>query len=265
MIRQNFLIALIGLPSSGKSRFAQVLANVIEKKQKPFKVKIIDPDKIRESISSDIFDYKKEKLVREHNLKAVEKALEEGYIVISDDLNYYTSMRHDLKEIADDCGVKLYMIHIATPIETCLKWNEERGKTIPNDVIKKINKKFDVFEKYNWDFPDAKYDLSQIINIEEKAKELMNFIERDLKDLGHFIVKKKYSNNQLTIYHEKLDRISRNIVGILLKNSNFISLKKDILKTRKFFVKENLNKSLKESEISKSFKIYLEKRLKIKI
>ena len=59
--------------------------------------------------------------------------------------------------------------------------------------------------------------------------------------------------------------MTRVYVGKLLQNSEFSSMKKSIIKTRKLFVKLYKNKFLKESEIAKSFKEFLEKRLSILI
>ena len=63
-------------------------------------VNIVDPDLIRAKLSSK-FDFKIEKEVRQKHLAQVENFLKNGMITISDDLNYYSSMRHELKEIAE--------------------------------------------------------------------------------------------------------------------------------------------------------------------
>jgi len=162
LIKDNFLICLVGLPASGKTTFAYQLKETIEKLIENFDVIIIDPDKIRNQLSPKKFDYRKEQIVRERNFKAIYASLQDKNIVISDDLNYYSSMRHDLKEIADKLEVKFFIIHITTPLKTCLNWNKKRGKPIPNKVIKKVYNKFDKFDKYNWDYPIIEYDPSVI-------------------------------------------------------------------------------------------------------
>ncbi|MHA1487012.1 MAG: AAA family ATPase, partial [Promethearchaeota archaeon] len=93
--KTNFLIILVGLPASGKTTFAYKLK---EKLESDFQnnVKIIDPDIIRDKAFPNRFDFKNEPKIREKNIKSVRKHLIEGHIVISDDLNYYSSMRHDL-------------------------------------------------------------------------------------------------------------------------------------------------------------------------
>ena len=72
-------------------------------------------------------------------------------------------------------------------------------------------------------------------------------------------------NNLSNLDNENLDKITRTYVGTLLHYSSYLPLKKRIIRLRKIYVKENKNKALKESEISNSFKNYLEINLNIKI
>ncbi len=66
------------------------------------------------------------------------------------------------------------------------------------------------------------------------------------------------------IDNEKLDRVTRKIVGDLLRNPKYKSFKNKIFVYRKSFIKENLNMPISEKELSISFKKYLEKSLDIK-
>ena len=170
----------MGLPASGKTTFADFL----KKKLNLYfhvEVKIIDPDLLRDPFSLKIFNFQKEPRIREQTLENVRKYLKKGRIVISDDLNYYTSMRHDLKSIADDLDINFYIIHISTPLELCLKRNEERGKPIPNKVIQKIHDKFDNFKKYRWDYPFKTYSTTQSFGPVNFVKELIKEIVEDKK------------------------------------------------------------------------------------
>ncbi|MFX1503612.1 MAG: AAA family ATPase [Promethearchaeota archaeon] len=261
-MNQNFLICLVGLPSSGKSTFANLLKVVLKNKFSNLDAKIIDPDIIRNKLTPNKFDHEKEYIVRNEKLTIIKRELEGGNIVISDDLNYYSSMRHDLKDIAENLKKSFFIIHIATPIETCLKWNELRGEPIPNEVIRKVRDKFDKFDKYNWDYPIATYDLSELIDIEFEIKKLVD----NLEDWTFFFNKKIVSNkNTSNIYNENLDKITRIYVGKLLLNRSFLHLKKKIIKLRKIYVKNNKNKAHSNAEILKNFSEYLEKNLNIKI
>ncbi|MFW9881176.1 MAG: AAA family ATPase [Candidatus Thorarchaeota archaeon] len=265
MEKKNFLICLTGLPASGKSTFANRLKELLEERLNEFKVKIIDPDKIREKLVPGEFDHSKEQKVRNKNLELVKKALELGFIVISDDLNYFTSMRHELKNIAEKIGLKYFIIHISTPIETCIKWNEKRSKPIPNIVISNIYKKFDDFSKYKWDIPLATYDLSKLKDLDQPIEKLIDIIIQNLKILKErreiIEITAQFSN----IDNERLDKVTRKIVGNLLRNPKYRNLKNKIIKYRKIYVKMNINTVLIESDIETTFKQYLEKSLNIKI
>ena len=261
----NFLICLTGLPASGKSTFAKKLKLVLEKTFDDMVVKIIDPDIIREKFTQDKFEPEKEHLVRDTNLKLIEKELKKGNIVISDDLNYYSSMRHDLKEIAENLNVNLFIVHIATPFETCLKWNESRGHTIQNDVIKKIHEKFDEFGKYSWDLPIATFNPSEILDIDVVIGEFVNDLVERIRFLTQVVKEEFKKENHSNRAIENLEKISRKYIGNLLQNSKFFMYKDKIIKLRKLFVKNNRNKMLKDSEISHLLKIFLEKSLNIEI
>jgi len=265
VVNKNFIVCLAGLPASGKTTFAIILKKIIEKKFNTHKVKIVDPDIIRQSITPNEFDYRSEPEVRENNLTEIKKELQKGSIVISDDLNYYTSMRHDLKKLADDFKIYFFIINISTPFEICLKWNKLRGKPIPNKIIKKINRKFDNFGKYSWDNPEAIYDISQIQDINKEIEDLVERIKNKVNTSKKTLDKGKNLKDISNLDNQYLDKMTRVYVGKLLQNSEFSSMKKSIIKTRKLFVKLNKNKFLKESEIAKSFKEFLEKRLSILI
>ena len=220
---------------------------------------------IRNALTPDQFDYKQEQLVRKKNLTEIKNRLKKSYIVISDDLNYYSSMRHDLKLITEELKLHFFIIHISTPLEICLQWNEKRGRILPDSVIKNIALKFDTFDKYKWDYPLASINLSEETNFDSLFKYLMKNITFELKNVYNSEKKEVFVQQASEQYNERLDKITRTTVGEILKNSEFIRLKNQILKYRKLYVKRNRNKFLEESIISKAFKEYLEESLNIKL
>ena len=125
--------------------------------------------------------------------------------------------------------------------------------------------KFDDFGKYNWDFPFANYDLSQLKDLNESIEKLINIFIQNLKISEDLAKANEFIRLSSNINNEKLDNITRNIAGDLIRNPNFSLLKNKIIKYRKIYVKKNLNTDLTESEIIKTFKEYLEKSLNIKI
>jgi O-phosphoseryl-tRNA(Sec) kinase len=265
VVSKNFLICLTGLPASGKTTFANKLKESLEKKFKKLTVSIIDPDIIRHTMAPNEFDYNLEPIVREKNLTEVNNELGKGNIVISDDLNYYSSMRHDLKNLADIFNINFFIIHISTPFETCLKWNEMRGEPIPNTIIEKIYSKFDDFGKYKWDYPVLNYDPSQIKDSDERFEDFMDGLIKKLVNSQAILkVEKKFAKHS-SWDNQNLDKITRIYVGKLLRNPNLLSLKNKIIKTRKLYMKLYKNKVLTEAEIVTTFKDYLEKILTIRI
>jgi tRNA uridine 5-carbamoylmethylation protein Kti12 len=265
VLKKNFLICLVGLPASGKSTFAKNFKRFLEREQENYEVKVIDPDIIRKSLTPDEFDYQQEQLVRKKNLEQIKTNLNDGFIVISDDLNYYSSMRHDLKLITEELNLNFFIIHISTPLEICLQWNEKRGKIIPNSVIKKIAHKFDNFDKYKWDSPIASINLSEVKDFNHFFENLMNKITYEMENLYEQQKKEGIFKQSTDLYNEMLDKTTRKIVGEILKNSEFKPLKNQILKFRKLYVKLNRNKFLNQSLITSNFKEYLEKNLNIEI
>ncbi|HEY0090753.1 MAG TPA: AAA family ATPase [Candidatus Lokiarchaeia archaeon] len=263
---RNFLIGLSGLPASGKSTFAYAFSQFFEKKNSKMKIIIVDPDNIRKELSPKKFDYFKEKTVRKKNRKAIKKSLKEGFIVISDDLNYYSSMRHELKKVADRLNLEFYFVYISTPLKVCLKWNDIRGNPIPESVIKGINQKFDQFGKYRWDVPILELDFSTDIDINEPIERLIDLIKNDQKAKIEGESNKQICSIRASNYsNEKLDIITRKIVGEVLQNSKFHYLKSEIIKYRKQFVKNRFKNPINETEISNEFKSYLEKNLNVKV
>lgn len=263
VVNKIFIVCLTGLPASGKTTFANILKTTIKKKFNTEKAIIVDPDVIRQLLTPSKFDYKSEPEVRKKNLTEIREKLREGNIVISDDLNYYTSMRHDLKELSEDFKICFFIIHISTPVYICLKWNKMRGKPIPNKIIRKINRKFDNFGKYNWDNPEANYDMSQIQDLNKKVEDLVEqFLAKVSKprEISEKEDKVKIVSN---IINENLDKLTRDYVGKLLQDSKLLAMKKAIIKARKLFVKINKNKNSKDKDIRIDFKDYLEKRLNI--
>jgi len=261
MSKPNYLIILCGLPASGKSTFAYRFKSILEMTRENAQAIIVDPDRIRKELYPGFFNYKKESLVRRKNLTQIQKALKKGIVVISDDLNYYTSMRHDLKNVAEKFEVPFYIIHISTPLEQCVIWNKQRGKPIPSEVIHKIDEKFDFFNTYAWDKPFNTFNLLEIKDLEESIKLLIKQIEQDIKLNTEKAIMHK-SQKIKNRFNEKLDQITRKIVNSFLKDLNDNSLIPKILMLRKEFIKENLDKVMSTSEINKNFTYFLKTQLK---
>ena len=144
----QFILALCGLPSSGKSRLADAIQKAMD-----YEIAIVRTDEWRNESYYTDWNPEKEKPVRQAALNMVEKLVNDGKSVIHGDTNYYTSMRHELLKIALDNRCAFAVIHVSTPLNVALKWNNERaGTKIPDEVIERINERFDLpGRRYLWD------------------------------------------------------------------------------------------------------------------
>jgi selenocysteine-specific elongation factor len=157
-----YLLILCGLPASGKTTTAKAIASLLEDKH-GITTMVISSDDFRNmlSYSSKGFNPERETSIKTLYEKAIATGLENGFLVISDDLNYYKSMRSDLRQIAKRSGSDYDIVFIDTPLEKAVNWNQERGSPIPSSLIQDINQKFDPPKgDYKWDTPLAVVDPS---------------------------------------------------------------------------------------------------------
>ena len=124
------------------------------------------------SYSSKGFKPERETFVKTLYEKAIATGLEQGFLVISDDLNYYKSMRSDLRHIAKRLDSDYDIVFVDTPVEQAIKWNKERGSPIPSYLIEEINQKLDPPKgDYKWDTPLMVVDPSR-----QSSEEIANVI-----------------------------------------------------------------------------------------
>ncbi|MFX0012068.1 MAG: AAA family ATPase [Candidatus Hermodarchaeota archaeon] len=260
----NYLLILSGLPASGKSTFARKFKDLVESEGNS-NVKIIDTDIIRQQLYPNGFNYKNEKRVRKRLKNEIRQALNHDFIVVSDDLNYYTSMRHDLKIIAEKVKRKFFIVYISTPLEACLNWNTERGNLIPNNVIINVKNKFDDFDRYSWDYPILELDLSKTKDLDIKIKKLILKIQGILHPKDS-LNRKAPKINKLYLENSKLlDKVTRSVIGEIFQNNKQHPQKKLILKLRKEYIKTYSKTDLSSSEIPNHFVEFLDKHLKTDI
>jgi selenocysteine-specific elongation factor len=168
-----YLLILCGLPSSGKTTISKHVASLLEDKH-GIPTMVVSSDDFRDmlSYSSKAFKPERETPVKVLYEKAIATGLENSFLVISDDMNYYKSMRSDLRQIAKRSGADYDMVFVDTPVEVAIKWNQERGLPIPQSLIEEINQKFDPPKgDYKWDNPLVVVDPS-----EQSSEEIANII-----------------------------------------------------------------------------------------
>ncbi|MFW9966815.1 MAG: AAA family ATPase [Candidatus Thorarchaeota archaeon] len=170
----QFLIAMCGIPSSGKSVLAKA---ILENVRGKMKVEIVSTDDWRDEGFYADFKPENERQVRKDALRYTKELIGNGVSVIHDDTNYYTSMRHELFEVAIDRPCNFAVIHVSTSVETAIQWNKERGTLIPEEVILRISGRLDPpGSKYAWDTAISVVDMS-MQTAEVAAREIMERLE----------------------------------------------------------------------------------------
>ncbi len=207
----QFILALCGLPASGKSSLADAIRLAVHSKGP--EVEVVRTDEWRDDTYYSDFVPEKEGEVRQAALARVETLVSKGKSVIHDDTNYYNSMRHELLEIAIDAKCAFGIIHVTTPLEEALKWNRERpGTRIPDHVIQRISERFDrPGARYLWDCPLAEVDMSTP-DLDSTVSEIVNTI-RSLE-----VIRQPKSTLAGDNEFEKLDLATRNTVSGFLQN-----------------------------------------------
>jgi len=103
-----------------------------------------------------------EEFVRNATNDTILAGLKKGLVVISDDTNYYSSIRRRLVRMSQRARAGYAIVYVNTPLEKALEWNRERGEPIPASLIEEIFYKMDEpGTMYRWDTPFLTVDPSQ--------------------------------------------------------------------------------------------------------
>ncbi|MBD3228480.1 MAG: AAA family ATPase [Candidatus Lokiarchaeota archaeon] len=252
------LIIFTGIPSSGKSTIAKLLAKELELKYNK-KTMVIGSDQIRNMVPilEENFIPQREESIRKLTLFLVEKAIEFNDVVINDDMNYYKSMRHDFYQIAKRKKCNFFIIHFKISLEMALKWNKKRGTTIPQELIKEVFDKFDPLGSYEWD-----KSLSTIEKTRKTPEKGVAQIIEELKgrlDEPQFKSEEHSERNSPSIA-EYYDKLTREIVSELIHNPEFESNRDQIIAIRKQILEKVIDENLDKGEIKEIFFKELEKQ-----
>lgn len=244
---KQFLIALCGLPASGKT----TLANAIKKRVNH--VRIVNTDRWRDEDYYSEFTPAKEQSVRRNALHETQREIGLGRSVIHDDTNYYQSMRHELYEIAREKQCVFGIVHVSTPLDVALKWNRNRRFQIPDEVVKRIDDRLDLpGKKYLWDRPiltvDLHYaDMDAIVNDLVKRLELISPIRLEV-------------SQQTSVEYENrlLDVITRQVVRDFLQENPAYMGNPSISRIRREVLRKVMREHLSPGEIEHILRARLE-------
>ena len=132
---ENKLTILVGLPSSGKSTYAESIKDI-------FDYVVISSDAIREEISF-YEDQSKNAEVFQILHKRVDEALGDGKNVIVDATNINIKSRRPLIELGKKHEAIISAIVFVTPLGTCYLTDVDRPHPVGRDVITKMLRKFE--------------------------------------------------------------------------------------------------------------------------
>ena len=130
-------IMMVGLVGSGKSTKAQKLAE-------EYNANIYSSDAIREELSGDINNQDINDLVFKTLHKRVKEDLQNGKNCIYDATNIsYKKRMAFLRELKNIPCAKICVL-MATPYQECLKHNASRDRVVPEEVIERMYKNFNI-------------------------------------------------------------------------------------------------------------------------
>lgn len=171
---------LIGLPASGKSTFAQKLAEIEGSRHE-----IISTDKIREQLFGDEIVQGDWRQVEAEVMSRVKEAIASGKYIIYDATNVKRSWRMDwLEKVAAATGKEFACVcwYLSTPVETCKEWNQKRQRQVPEIVIEKMSSSIAQFPP---DVAEGFVAVHKINPVQEQAigeliREKINSIPRSI-------------------------------------------------------------------------------------
>ena len=251
-VMHPYLLILTGIPASGKSTLAGIIAEILIEKDIP--VVIVSSDKIREMVLNDHFDPDYESFVMDSMRSCIFNALKHGFFVICDDLNYYESMRRKLKDIASETGNEYGIVFVSTPPEIAKEWNRKRGGKIPEELIDEVYYKLDIpGKKYRWDRPIYTVDLSEE-SPEKAVEEILRKIERSFRKKVKGKIKKIPAK---TPYPARdIERETRRAMGAIMREYRPAEVAGEISRIRKEVVRYSLENNIPPE---KSVEIFLQR------
>lgn len=258
---KSFLLIMCGIPSSGKTELAKRTAKILEKKfNKP--VLVVGTDFFREMmpISDEVFKPEREAFLKFLAFNTISLGLQNGFIVISDDLNYYTSMRKDLADLAKSKGAGFGVVYVNTPLNVALEWNRKRGSPIPDGLIEEVHAKFEEpGKKYRWDSP--------IMTVNPAQDELDVLAERVASETVQCMLKwgKPIKVFPITQRASEIEKATRRAMGEIMARFRMANVTDELSDLRKSIAQQAVKMELSPEAAVKLFSENAEKILSQKI
>ena len=231
---EQFLLALCGLPSSGKTTLAHAIREALDAN-----VTIVSSDDWRDADYYTDWRPQRERLVRQATLAKVDELLRQGKSVIDDDTNYYESMRHELFKIALERECIFAIAHVTTSLEVAISWNSKRESTeITEDIIRRIDERFDPpGERYLWDYPAAEVDMA--------GQNLDSAVAKILKILDSLKIAEEQEPTRITERTgEMIDKTTREAVTEFLEKHPELRGNREVSDVRRSVLKKAIESNL---------------------
>ena len=130
------LVALRGLPASGKSTFAKQL---VER----FGYKRFNKDDLREMLDNSFYSRKNEAYVTDMMFLMISMALRKGMDVVVDNTNLHPFQINKCRELAERHEAEMIIQDFDIPLEVCVERDLQRSKgRVGKEVIQKMYDKF---------------------------------------------------------------------------------------------------------------------------
>ncbi len=231
---EQFLLALCGLPSSGKTTLAHAIKAALDTD-----VTIVSSDEWRDVDYYTDWRPEKEGMVRQATLVQVDKLLRQGKSVIHDDTNYYESMRHDLLNIALERECIFAIVHVTTSLEDAISWNRKRESTeITEDIIRRIDERFDPpGGRYLWDYPAAEVDMAGQ-SIDSAAAKILEVLD------GLEVAEEQETTRITERTGEMIDKITREAVTEFLQKHPELRGNREVSHVRRSVLKKAIENDL---------------------
>lgn len=175
------IIIMIGISGSGKSTKAEELAKIYD-------AKIYSSDKLREELYGDVNDQTHNNELFAELHKRMVSDLKDNISVIYDATNLSLKNRRKFLRYMEDnkCFPEVCAYIMSTPYEKCMEQNKMRERQVPDYVLEKQIKSFEIpfyeegFDEIyidGWNEPVNKYDNKNIENIADNKMRILNGIK----------------------------------------------------------------------------------------
>lgn len=174
---------LIGVPASGKSTFAQLLAQTGD-------YKIISTDTIRQQLYGDEVIQGNWLKIEAEVINQIQEAIALNQGIIYDATNAQRAWRMDLLSKIEKQIGKIDWLgwYLNLDVKIAKKWNSQRDRTVPDNIIEKMSESLKTFP------PHVAEGFIHIVEIKQAKQNNLSFIEEKLNSLERSIINRNNSN-----------------------------------------------------------------------